>query len=135
MVTANPTPLNAGCPVGLTSPVTIPTTSPSRFTSGPPEDPGFTAAPNWMSPVSPRRDDHRPRLLRVGEDDRPARPALADMQCREDVAGLVDDHSGACFNKRPVRLRGLDLDHSRRDLRIDLAHRRRRRGRWAYVLG
>src|SRR5213592_2593874 len=52
MVTAKPTPLNAGCPVGFTRPVTIPTTSPSLFTSGPPEDPGFTAASNWISPVS-----------------------------------------------------------------------------------
>src|SRR6266550_5200058 len=56
IVTANPTPLNDGCPVGFTSPVTIPTTSPSRFTSGPPEDPGFTAASNWMSPASVRPD-------------------------------------------------------------------------------
>src|SRR5207237_8019801 len=54
MVTAKPTPLNAGCPVGLTSPVTIPTTSPSLFTSGPPEDPGFTAASNWIRPVRER---------------------------------------------------------------------------------
>src|SRR5947208_14266370 len=54
MVTAKPTPLNAGCPVGFTSPVTMPTTSPSLFTSGPPEDPGFTAASNWMRPERER---------------------------------------------------------------------------------
>src|SRR5947209_5246071 len=54
MVTAKPTPLNAGCPVGFTRPVTMPTTSPSLFTSGPPEDPGFTAASNWIRPVRER---------------------------------------------------------------------------------
>src|SRR5262249_51896266 len=50
--TAKPMPANASWLVGLTSAVTMPMPCPARFTSGPPELPGFTAASNWMSPCS-----------------------------------------------------------------------------------
>ena len=42
--TANPIPMKTFCSVGFTIPVTMPTTSPLRFSSGPPEFPGLTAA-------------------------------------------------------------------------------------------
>src|SRR5206468_6154231 len=41
--TAKPMPMNTRCSVGLRMPVTIPTTSPSAVTSGPPELPGLAA--------------------------------------------------------------------------------------------
>src|SRR5438128_5932189 len=44
-------PANDACPFGFASPLTMPTTSPSRLNSGPPELPGFTDASNWMSSV------------------------------------------------------------------------------------
>ena len=43
-------PAKASCFAGLISPVTMPMTWPSRFSSGPPELPGFTAASNWIKP-------------------------------------------------------------------------------------
>src|SRR5262249_39364819 len=46
--TAKPMPMNTRCSVGFMIPVTMPTTSPSAVTSGPPELPGLTAASNWM---------------------------------------------------------------------------------------
>jgi len=52
MVTANPIPMNTRCSVGFRMAVTMPTTSPSAFTSGPPELPGLAAASNWMRLVS-----------------------------------------------------------------------------------
>ena len=64
--TAKPMPMNTRCSVGLRSPVTMPTTSPSSVTSGPPELPGFTAASNWMrlvrtrSPEAERNSRFRP---------------------------------------------------------------------------
>jgi len=42
--------------VGLYSALTIPTTEPSRATSGPPEFPGLTAASNWIRSVKTRFD-------------------------------------------------------------------------------
>ena len=44
--TANPIPINVRASVGLRIAVTIPTTSPSAVTNGPPELPGFAAASN-----------------------------------------------------------------------------------------
>src|SRR6478735_6506928 len=55
MGTAKPMPMNTCCSVGFSIAVTIPTTSPSVVTSGPPELPGLTAASNWMRLVSAGR--------------------------------------------------------------------------------
>ena len=52
MGTAKPMPMKTFCSVGLTMPVTMPTTCPFRFRSGPPEFPGFTAASIWIRPCS-----------------------------------------------------------------------------------
>src|SRR5262249_12198319 len=54
MGTAKPMPTKKRWSVGFRIPVTMPTTSPSRVTSGPPEFPGLTAASNWMRFVSTR---------------------------------------------------------------------------------
>ena len=43
--------MKTSCFVGLISAVTIPTTWPSRLTSGPPELPGLTAASTWIRPL------------------------------------------------------------------------------------
>src|SRR6185312_12098310 len=49
---AKPMPAKVREPLGLTMAVTIPTTSPSASTSGPPELPGLAAASNWMRSLS-----------------------------------------------------------------------------------
>ena len=56
-------------PVGLASAVTMPTTWPSRFSSGPPELPGFTAASNWISPSSSPLPSSRPMRAVESRDD------------------------------------------------------------------
>ena len=50
MGTASPMPMKTSCLVGLMSAATMPSTRPSRSTSGPPELPGLTAASIWMRP-------------------------------------------------------------------------------------
>src|SRR5437667_7665260 len=65
MVTAKPIPANDAWPFGFASPLTMPTTSPSRLNNGPPEFPGFTDASNWMSSViglSARSEEHTSEL-------------------------------------------------------------------------
>ena len=46
MGTAKPMPMKTRCSDGLRMAVTMPTTSPSAVTRGPPELPGFAAASN-----------------------------------------------------------------------------------------
>ena len=48
MGTAKPMPMKVRARVGLRMAVTMPTTSPSMVTSGPPELPGLAAASNWI---------------------------------------------------------------------------------------
>ena len=64
MVAAKPMPMKVRDLVGLRMAVTMPTTSPSMVTSGPPELPGLAAASNCMSPESVRlpSGDSKPRL-------------------------------------------------------------------------
>lgn len=52
IVVAKPMPTKVPALVGLRIAVTMPTTSPLMFTSGPPELPGLAAASNWISRVS-----------------------------------------------------------------------------------
>lgn len=52
MGTANPMPMKVRAGVGLRMAVTMPTTSPSSVTSGPPELPGLAAASNWIRLLS-----------------------------------------------------------------------------------
>ena len=54
MGTAKPMPIKVRASVGLRMAVTMPTTSPSMVTSGPPELPGLAAASNWIRLVSGR---------------------------------------------------------------------------------
>src|SRR5580658_65349 len=75
MGTANPMPANTWAPDGLARAVTMPTTSPSRLTSGPPELPGFTAASNWIRLVI-----WTPSSLRSGSTNSRFRPAITPAE-------------------------------------------------------
>src|SRR3954463_15594063 len=67
--TANPMPMNVRAGVGLRMAVTMPTTSPSMVTRGPPELPGLAAASNWIRlvisclPSGERNDRFRPETM------------------------------------------------------------------------
>src|SRR3989344_3356644 len=52
MGTANPMPMKVRADVGFRMAVTMPTTSPSSVTRGPPELPGLAAASNWIRLLS-----------------------------------------------------------------------------------
>ena len=71
MGTAKPMPMKTVSVVGLARPTTMPTTSPSRFSSGPPELPGFTAASNWIMPGTTSSVSGR-RKLRSRPETTPA---------------------------------------------------------------
>ena len=96
--TAKPMPMKVRCSEGLRMAVTMPTTSPSMVTSGPPELPGLAAASNWIRlpssclPSGERKERLRPETT-PAETEGPmpkGNPTAATMRSTKDLA-LGDD--------------------------------------------
>ena len=105
-------PTKKRCPVGLASAVTMPTTWPCRFSNGPPELPGLTAASNWISPSSSPLPSSRP--MRAIESRHDARRSSS----RRDRAGC---RPSTC-RRRPARRRRGPRGRSRSGSSIGLQH-------------
>ena len=82
IVTAKPMPTKVRASVGLKMAVTMPITSPSIVTSGPPELPGLAAASNWISLVEHALPVGRAELAIRGR--RPRRPTPTG-RCRTEI--------------------------------------------------
>ncbi len=111
--TAKPMPMNTRWLVGLRMPVTMPTTSPSAVTSGPPELPGLAAASNWMRLVRMRLPSVRVVLaLQPRHDAGRGRRADAERKAHGDHLVADREIRGRAQRRRDeVVGHGLRLQH------------------------
>ena len=99
MGTARPMPTKTSSLVGLMSAVTMPTTWPSRLSSGPPELPGLTAASTWIRPWRTGPSASRlDRPVEAGDDARAHRGVQPERIA--DDEGLAADLDGVRVAER-----------------------------------
>src|SRR5690606_1321421 len=108
--TAKPMPMNTRCSVGFMIAVTMPITSPSAVTSGPPEFPGLAAASNWIRLVSSRSPSGERNSRRKPE----TMPALA-------LGPMPNGNPTATTWSPPARSRGERIVAATRSSGIDCA--------------
>ena len=124
--TAKPMPMKTRCRFGFRIAVTMPTTSPSIVTSGPPELPGLAAASNWIRLVSVCwPSGERNWRFRPGDDAGRHRRADAERKADRDHLVARGEVGGRAHRRRlEVVGDGLGAQHGEVVLGLGAEHDR-----------